>query len=163
MPATYCSLHFHAVFSTKDRFPSITSDWRNNLHAYPGGIAKNLGGVPVAIGSIEDHAHVVVGLRATHRLDYFMREMKSGSSEWVHATVLSAPLLGAPISKLSFQWLRFACHWLPSAAPAALNSPAVCSLPTDFRISPALPARLSYIPRNPQPGRRSALQIQPVP
>ena len=87
MPATYCSLHFHAVFSTKDRFPSITSDWRNNLHAYLGGIVKNLGGVPVAIGGIEDHAHVLVGLRATHRLDYFMRDMKSGSSEWVHATV----------------------------------------------------------------------------
>lgn len=45
MPATYCSLHFHAVLSTKDRYPSITSDWRNKLHAYLGGIVKNLGGV----------------------------------------------------------------------------------------------------------------------
>ena len=94
MPATYFSLHFHAVFSTKDRYPLITSDWRDNLHAYLGGIVKNLGGVPVAIGGTEDHAHVLAGLRATHRLDYFMRDVKSGSSDWAHATV----------SKRNFSW-----------------------------------------------------------
>ena len=40
MPATYCSLHYHAVFSTKDRYPLITKDWRDNLHAYIGGVVK---------------------------------------------------------------------------------------------------------------------------
>ena len=87
MPATYCSLHYHAVFSTKDRDPLITTDWRNNLHAYLGGIVNNLGGIPVAIGGTDDHAHILMGLRATHRLDYVMRDLKSGSSEWVHKTV----------------------------------------------------------------------------
>jgi hypothetical protein len=46
MPATYCKLHYHAIFSTKDRYPLITKDWRDNLHAYRGGIVKNLGSVP---------------------------------------------------------------------------------------------------------------------
>jgi REP element-mobilizing transposase RayT len=46
MPATYCSLHFHVVFSTKDRYPAITSDWRDNLHAYLGGIIKNWAACP---------------------------------------------------------------------------------------------------------------------
>ena len=87
MPTTYCCLHYHVTFSTRDRYPSITSDWRNNLHAYLGGIVKNLGGVPVAIGGIEDHVHILMGLRATQRLDYVMRDIKSGSSEWIHTTV----------------------------------------------------------------------------
>ena len=87
MPATYSKLHYHATFSTKDRYPLITKDWRNNLHAYLGGIVKNLGGVPVAIGGIEDHVHILMGLRTTQRLDYVMRDLKSGSSEWVHETV----------------------------------------------------------------------------
>lgn len=87
MPATYCSLHYHATFSTKDRYPSITKEWRNNLHAYLGGIIKNLSGVPVAISGIEDHVHVLMGLRATHRLDYVMRDLKSSSSEWVHQRI----------------------------------------------------------------------------
>src|SRR5687768_5321444 len=94
MPATYCGLHYHVVFSNKDRYPLITKDWRNNLHAYIAGIAKNIGGVPVALGGIADHVHVLMGLRATNRLDYVMRDLKSGSSEWVHQTV----------GKLSFSW-----------------------------------------------------------
>lgn len=92
MPTTYCSLHYHVVFSTKDRYPTITKDWRNTLHAYLGGIVENLGGVPLAIGGIEDHAHILIGLRATHRLDYLMRDVKSGSSEWVHGTVCKRKL-----------------------------------------------------------------------
>jgi len=87
MPATYCSLHYHSTFSTKDRYPSITKDWRSNLHAYLGGIVRNLGGVPVAIGGIEDHVHVLMGLKATHTVAGVMRELKGGSSQWVHETV----------------------------------------------------------------------------
>jgi hypothetical protein len=47
-----------------------------------GGIVKNQGGVPLAIGGIEDHMHLLVGLKASHRLDYFLRELKAGSSGW---------------------------------------------------------------------------------
>lgn len=94
MPATYCSLHYHAVFSTKDRSLTITRDWRDNLHAYLGGIIKNLGGVPIAIGGIEDHAHILMGSSATQAIANVMREVKSGSSEWVHTR----------IGKKSFGW-----------------------------------------------------------
>lgn len=87
MPATYCSLHYHVTFSTKDRLPLITKDWRKYLHAYLGGIIKSLGGLPLAIGGIEDHAHLLIGLRATDRLDYVMRDLKAGSSQWAHMTI----------------------------------------------------------------------------
>lgn len=55
---------------------------------------KEFGGVPLAIGGIEDHAHMLIGLRATHRLDYVMRDVKSGSSDWAHST----------LGKRSFAW-----------------------------------------------------------
>lgn len=84
MPATHLSLHFHLVFSTKNREPWITSDWRTNLHEYLGGIVKGLNGVPLAIGGIEDHTHLLV---ATHRLDYVLRDLKADSSGWVHKVV----------------------------------------------------------------------------
>jgi putative transposase len=94
MPATYCNLHYHAAFSTKDRYPLITKDWRDSLHAYLGGILRRLNGVPLAIGGIEDHVHVLMGLRATHAVASVMREVKAGSSEWIHSTV----------GKKSFVW-----------------------------------------------------------
>ena len=83
MPSTHTNLHFHIVFSTKDRFPFISPEWRERLHAYIGGIAKNLGAVPLAVGGISDHAHVLAGLKPTHRLDYFVRDIKADSCAFV--------------------------------------------------------------------------------
>jgi len=57
MPSTHTSLHYHLVFSTKDRAPLIGQDWRDKLHAYLGGIVRNLNGVALAVGGTEDHAH----------------------------------------------------------------------------------------------------------
>ena len=62
----------------------IVKQWRPQLHAYLGGIVKGLGGVPLAIGGIEDHVHLLIGLKTSHRLDYFTRDLKADSSTWVH-------------------------------------------------------------------------------
>jgi hypothetical protein len=70
------------------------------MHAYLGGIARRLSGVALAVGGVEDHVHLLIGLRATHRLSDFMRELKTNSSEWAHVIFPGA----APA----------ACHWLPS-------------------------------------------------
>ena len=87
MPSTHLSLHYHLVFSTKNRIPLIVNEWRANLHAYMGGIVKGIDGVPLAIGGVEDHAHLLIGLKATHRLDYVLRDIKADSSGWVHKDV----------------------------------------------------------------------------
>ncbi len=84
MPSTHTNLHYHLVFSTKDRAPLIGQDWRDKLHAYLGGIVRNLNGVALAVGGTEDHAHLLVGLKPTHRLADALRDIKQGSSEWVH-------------------------------------------------------------------------------
>jgi len=84
MPSTHLSLHYHIIFSTKDRHPSIDLAWRENLHAYLGGCIKTLEAVPEEIGGVEDHVHLLVGLRATHCLADVMREIKKVSSRWVH-------------------------------------------------------------------------------
>lgn len=59
-------------------------DWSSRLHAYMGGIVKDLGGVPETIGGVEDHVHLLIGLRATHRLADVLKEVKASSSKWVH-------------------------------------------------------------------------------
>jgi putative transposase len=87
MPSTHTSLHCHLIFSTKERLPMIAQEWRENLHAYMGGIVKGLDGVALAIGGIEDHIHLLIGLKSPHRLDYFLRDLKADSSEWVHKEV----------------------------------------------------------------------------
>jgi REP element-mobilizing transposase RayT len=87
MPSTYLGLYYHIVFATKDREPAIRSEWREKLHAYFVGTVVGLEGRILAIGGIADHMHLLVELKATHRLSDFMREVKRASSVWVHETI----------------------------------------------------------------------------
>ena len=83
MPSTHISIHVHVVFSTKNRQPIIDNTWRERLHSYIGGAIKRAGGRPIAIGGTADHVHLLIGLKATHRLGDFLREIKAASSKWV--------------------------------------------------------------------------------
>ena len=87
MPSTHTSLHFHIVFSTKDRFPHITAKIRNDLFAFLGGCVKTANGYPLAINGTDDHVHLLVGLRATHCLADFVQDVKQASSKWVHKSI----------------------------------------------------------------------------
>jgi len=49
MSSTHLSLHYHVIYSTKDRAPVIAPAWRERLHAYLGGVVRNIGGVAEAI------------------------------------------------------------------------------------------------------------------
>ncbi len=87
MPSTYLSLHYHVVFSTKDRMPLIQRDWRERLHEFLGGTIHGLGGFPEGVGGVADHVHLLFGLKSTHSLADFMRELKKSSSGWVREEI----------------------------------------------------------------------------
>jgi REP element-mobilizing transposase RayT len=84
MSSTYLSLHYHIVFGTKDRVPLIHAGWRLRLHEYLGGTIRGLGGFPEGVGGVADHVHLLIGLKATHCLADFMRELKKAASVWIH-------------------------------------------------------------------------------
>ena len=84
MLSTFLSLHYHLVFSTKDRLPLIASEWRERLHDYLGGTLCGLDAFPQTIGGVADHVHLLVGLKATHCLAHVLRELKKASSVWLH-------------------------------------------------------------------------------
>jgi putative transposase len=87
MSSTYLSLHYHLVFSTKNRAPVIAPPWRLRLHDYIGGAIRGLGGFPEEVGGVADHVHLLIGLKATHCLADVMRELKKASSIWVHKEI----------------------------------------------------------------------------
>ena len=87
MPSTHCSLHFHIVFSTKDRKGIINQKWRDRLHAYIGGTIERLGGIPQAVGGVADHVHLLASLRANQCVADVARDVKANSSRWIHEEV----------------------------------------------------------------------------
>ncbi|WP_425615584.1 IS200/IS605 family transposase [Anatilimnocola sp. NA78] len=94
MASTYLSLHYHLIFATKNREPTIDIEWQSRLHEYLGGTIQGLGGFSQGVGGIADHVHMLVGLKSTHCLANVMRELKKAASEWVHDA----------IGKRSFAW-----------------------------------------------------------
>ena len=44
-------------------------------------------GIPELVGGVADHVHLLVGLKATHRLADVMRDLKKSSSTWVREEV----------------------------------------------------------------------------
>ena len=67
---------YHIVFATKERLPILEKDWRNEAHAYLGGIVKNFEGVPIEINGVADHVHLLVRLQPKFAFSDFMRELK---------------------------------------------------------------------------------------
>ena len=83
MGSTFFSLHYHIVFSTKERRPSSRAEWRPRLHSYLGGIIRRMNGVAEIVGGVDDHVHLMASLRPVHCLADVMRDLKKDSTNWV--------------------------------------------------------------------------------
>jgi len=84
MPRTNTNLLTHCIFSTKDRARSIAPEMERQLHAYLGGIVRQIGGKAFAINGTADHVHMLVALPPTVTISEAMRVVKSNSSAWAH-------------------------------------------------------------------------------
>jgi putative transposase len=83
MGSTFFSLHYHIVFSTKERRPFIRTEWRPPLHSYLGGIIRGMNGVAEIVGGVDDHVHILASLRPVHCVADVMRDLKKDSTNWV--------------------------------------------------------------------------------
>jgi putative transposase len=86
MAGSYSALFYHLVFSTKDRHPFLTPDLAPRLHEYLGGIVHELGGISIIVGGTADHVHLLGSIAKTVAVADALRDIKAGSSKWVHTT-----------------------------------------------------------------------------
>jgi putative transposase len=86
MANTYTSLHYHIVFSTKNREPWIEPSIEQRIWTYLGGIAKQHKMKPLQIGGIEDHVHLLLGAPAVLAPAKIAQLIKGGSSAWIRET-----------------------------------------------------------------------------
>ena len=127
MGSTFFSLHYHVVFSTKERRPLIQPEWRPRLHAYLGGIVKGMNGVAENVGGVEDHVHLLLSLRPVHCLADVMRDIKKDSTNWIKKDLAR----------------RFA--WQEGYAAFTLSPSAIGSVPRYITNQAEHHARKSYI------------------
>jgi REP element-mobilizing transposase RayT len=85
MPQSLARLLAHIVFSTKNREAVLLDDIRDDLHAYIGGILENHEGALLKAGSVADHIHLLVAHPRTCAPADLVREVKTGSTNWLKA------------------------------------------------------------------------------
>jgi putative transposase len=83
MAHTFTNLLTHVVFSTSDRTPFLADSIRSDVHAYLGGILRQLRAVPIAIGGTTDHVHILMRAPAEIAVADGMRIVKTNSSRWI--------------------------------------------------------------------------------
>jgi REP element-mobilizing transposase RayT len=83
MAHSLTSVLVHIVFSTSGRAPLLTDAIRPDLHAYLGGILRELRATPIAIGGTADHVHLLIPLPPDLALADCTRVVKTNSSRWV--------------------------------------------------------------------------------
>jgi REP element-mobilizing transposase RayT len=89
MPHSFCSSLYHCVFSTKERRPLIVSDLQPRLWNFIGGVARERGCKSLIVGGMPDHVHILLSLPSTIAVADAMREIKHGSSLWMHEMIQS--------------------------------------------------------------------------
>jgi REP element-mobilizing transposase RayT len=86
MAHSYTNCLVHYVFSTKNRERLLSDEVRSRLWPYIGGIARQNGMNPLAVGGVEDHAHALVAVPAVLSIAKAIQLIKGGSSKWLHET-----------------------------------------------------------------------------
>ncbi len=86
MPQSLSAVYIHLVFSTKERRPFLRDEkMRATLHAYLGGISKQLGCPPLIVGGMEDHVHLLTRFGRTITQAEWVKELKRVSNLWLKA------------------------------------------------------------------------------
>ena len=84
MPQSLSAVYVHLVFSTKGRRAFLQDvSFRNQLHAFLGGVSRKLDCPTIAIGGAADHVHVLAFLgRSVSQADW-VKELKRVSTQWI--------------------------------------------------------------------------------
>ena len=83
MAQTLTRLLVHVVFSTKQRHNLIHPAIESDLHAYFGGICRNLASPALAIGGTKNHVHLLISLSKNMALSDFTMALKKDASKWI--------------------------------------------------------------------------------
>ena len=86
MADTYTSLHYHIIFSTKNRVRHLVPEIEQRAWAYIGGIARKHQMTALQVGGGEDHIHALVLAPPIHAPSQIAQYLKGDSSRWIHET-----------------------------------------------------------------------------
>ncbi len=86
MGSSWTQNYYHVVYGTKHRTPWITPQVEQRIHAFVGGIAKDLNCAPIAINGMAEHIHVLLRFPSDLAISDLVRHLKARSTNWIRPT-----------------------------------------------------------------------------
>lgn len=113
MPQSLSHVLLHTFFSTKERFPFFEDlPFRAEVHAWLGGCAKTLHCLPIQVGGVADHVHLLTTLARTVTIADLVKELKRASCNW--------------IQERGSEWKKF--HWQAGYAAFSVSESKVAEV-----------------------------------
>jgi putative transposase len=93
--STYSQIYIQTVFAVKGRQSLIKPEWDENLYRYITGIVENKAQKMLAINGVENHIHLLIGMKPSCCLSDLVREIKKSSTDFINENNFST---------LKFSW-----------------------------------------------------------
>ncbi len=84
MANTYTQIYLQVVFAVQGRASIIPKAQQEELHKFITGVVTNRSQKLIAINSMPDHVHLLVGLKADCALSDLVRDVKAASSKLIN-------------------------------------------------------------------------------
>jgi len=84
MADTYTQIYIHIVFTVQGRYNLIPKRHKEELHKYITGIVRNKKQKLLAINSMPDHVHILIGIKPNITLSDLIRDIKNNSSKFIN-------------------------------------------------------------------------------
>jgi putative transposase len=84
MSNIYTQIHLQFIFAVKYRTGIIRNSWKEDLNKYITGIVQQKNHRMITINGVQDHIHILVGMRPTQSISDLLKDIKAGSSRWIN-------------------------------------------------------------------------------
>ena len=83
MASSLVKIDIHIIFHVKNNGRNMRSEDLPRIFQYIGGVIRGLNAIPIEIGGMSDHIHILTSLPKAMPLTDFVRDIKSNSSKWI--------------------------------------------------------------------------------
>ncbi|HZE70037.1 MAG TPA: IS200/IS605 family transposase [Pyrinomonadaceae bacterium] len=84
MANTFSQIYIQTVFAVSGRLSLIRNEFKEELYKYITGIVKNQKQKLISINGVQDHIHILIGLRPAMALADLVEEIKKDSSNFIN-------------------------------------------------------------------------------
>src|SRR5450755_4343004 len=84
MANTYTQIYIHIIFAVEHRDKIIPKSRKEDLHRFITGVVENRACKLIAVNSMPDHIHILIGYNPKHSLSDIVRDIKSASSKMIN-------------------------------------------------------------------------------